>query len=478
MESSISINFGIPDGESFSYWLRMEEKQDIPETVTPEEAAKVIDAVFQIDPCVQENGTEHASDDNTQMMQQVMPIPQEEALTALREAFEAITYDPCKFIAGSTDYEKEIIIYRSHIELPYNLVLSNGEKGDTEIVTKEINNYIEVSGNSIVLDYPPLNGIITSNVEISSVNGSNVYFVHDVQGFIRFKYTTQFEVITVKVLGTEEEAQECNCLAFYQGLVAELTLVPPEQDEDAVQHIGCGVSGISGDGSSGIKDIEKHPEICYQRTIYEQVCRCSETVENFISNVSVVSCDTPFASNNVAGAYDSFQEARHLVDYISCPDEEGEWEGADADFYEDTCCVSPPYGWKAPICQSIIREYIGYGEKPTGGNVSTYGSDTASFVPVPPKNGICGTLKQIWEVDVEDCCDSEFYEDLVIDVENSVDVIADHYWGTVFWSGGFINPSDVNDHSSVTFSVRGSGFWADSKFTKKSIKTIDRKSVV
>lgn len=455
METSFNLQYALPNGAVVPYWIRLEEKPDVPETVSFEEVAGIANALFNVEPCIGEAGGA-APTEGTNYAEQ----SEEEILQALKQAFSVIGYDPCKYKEGTFTYEKDVFIYRSHTN-PYNLVLNEGRAVSTAVEILDIDDFVEVTGNSITLDYHILNGRIKAEAEVDYVDGSTVFFTQDVNQFIRIQYQTQYEIVRIKVLGKYGEAQECHCLAFYQLMIAELTITQPEEDEEAVQHIGCGGGGV-GVGPSDPGDPIDLDDTCYKRYIYRFICRCSQTVDHSFTEIKMVSCDTPFSSENIEGVYDSFQEAEYNDHYIICPEEEGTWEGADAEFYEDTCCDPPPLDWVPPICRSIIREWSG-GEDVEGGREGR--GDNVMCVPVSPPNGICGTLETIYEVEQQDCCDDPLYEDIVMNTSQSVDIIADYDSGVVMWELG--NPN-------FTVTVRGSGFYTDVNRTKTSIIVYSR----
>ncbi len=87
--------------------------------------------------------------------------------------------------------------------------------------------------------------------------------------------------------------------------------------------------------------------------------------------------------------------------------------------------------------------------------------ESIHFVPVHPENMLCGTIKYIQEVNSKNCCDSEFVTPIVIDTEESVEILAQNSSGRVYWDGG--------GGSQFTVTVHGEGFWLDSNYQQTSL---------
>ncbi len=155
---------------------------------------------------------------------------------------------------------------------------------------------------------------------------------------------------------------------------------------------------------------------------------------------------------------------------MSCPSESfnqqtGQWSDtgedsvlADADYYEMRCCHSPE--GSLPNCQ--VRW-----EKNNGG--SSFDPDTLAeyqrryggklrLIAVAPDDGDCGYIKTTINDTQQQCCVG--VTPLVVDNENSVEVIADNSSAVIVVTGGKL---------PLTISVRGQGFFLDNNGSRDGV---------
>lgn len=498
LEATLNINFALPDGVSISYWLRAEEKQPDSETITVEEVATVLDFIYQKEPCEVDMGyfeppttdtsmsnpagNFYTGDINQTTVEELL-VPVQQSIAALVSfevakrrilaAFNLIGYDPCKYKQDSYDYETEIFIYRSHMSVPYNLVLNNGSASKTKLVEYQVDQFIKVSGDSITLDHTIHRELqVYSSVEVSSIDGSTVFFESTVIGYIRFKYISIFEKVTINVFGNDTEPLPCQCLIFYQEMVSEVNVNPPEEDEQAVNFLGCadallgegnngieeeeGGDGEEGDGDSA-QDILSGTGNCFQRLNYLDVCRCSGRIQHNTQIVRKCSCDEPNSTNT----YDAVFTVAGLADieienYISCPEEE-QWTGGDLENFAEQCCETWEGGMAPlPVCPEITtKKEATYG-------IPYHAQGRSDVALVGPKDGDCGTITQKWKIVSRACCDDPTWTEIEYNNADSVDILDNWDSGVVLWDGG---------RAPYTVTVRGEGFFVDAARSKKELNT-------
>ncbi len=451
--SKIALQFKEADTLAENYWARIDVLPPQSDYVALSEAATVIDAIYDIEPC---SGDESVGGEETEL------LDPEEVPSILAGAFGMIEYDPCKFKTASYDYEATVYVYRSHNNIPYKMVVNDGLIIRTERVTKRIHTLIKPEDRVITTDYPIMSNIVCP-YNVVAYTGARALLDMDVVTNIPFEYDTQFDKVTILVKGTEMEAQEAVCTVFYYGLAFSADVAIPEEDAQAVSTIGCGGSSSSS-SDDGEDDSAPDTGVCYKRYIYSNICECSGIVRDSSESLQEVACPespaTPH-SDTPQGAYNNEWDAVHIDTYVRCEEEEG-WEGQDGEFYEDNCCTPMPDNIRIPNCREKTAAWKG-GAGIKGGADKYTGSaesdEAVSLVGVGPEDGICGTIT--WKQDVvsRQCCEEA--TPIVIDAEASVDVIADYSQGTVSWSGG-IRP--------VTFSVSGDGFFANAQYTKTSVE--------
>lgn len=443
-----------------SYWVRLEKGKAVAETVTISEVASVLDEYYDIDACTGDSGT------GGEAAEPIVPTTENAAAVdaKLIDAFQTgLTYDPCKFIPGTLDYYAEVQVFRSHVGIPYKLVLTNGDIRTTVIVTKQITNTVLVEGDTITLEFPIV-GNLMSDAPVLDFNGGNVLLSEKVQGLFTFVYSTQYERVLIRVKGDDDNREElsCNCIAFYNLLVTELQIDPPTEEGVAISQMGCQVEDTQTEDAEEDEEDGDSPDACYQRWIHTVLCSCSLTTKDTYDEIKQIECgSTNYDRTTVGGALQDNWTSKDVTHYTRCPDEE-DWEGQDDEFYEDNCCAPPPSDMVLPTCYSRLSNYYG------GHEIDRVGDGIyldATLVPVGPEDGICGVLTVQQIVESKNCCDSEFYTDLDYDDEDSAEVLSPSSSGLVFWDGG---DSSSATAGQATVTVHGSGFWLNALFTKKS----------
>jgi len=436
---------------NMKFWARITLEPYEDDFVSLSEAATVIDAIYDIDPC--------NSDSALIGGEPAIEIEQEYISPLLISSFSQIQYDPCRYERNSFSYQAVVYIYRSHLRFPYKLVINDGVILRTERISKRITTIVKSDNKIIEVDYP-----IVGNIEFSEtiveINGTQLLLEQDVL-FTSISYDTEYDKVTLQINGSQTEAIEGTCILFYKGLAYLQSISIPTEDTAAIGILGCTSSSSSSDDN--IQD-ERETGPCYQRYIFNQICNCSGTVKDTYSTVVEVTCpDSPATphSDTEAGASNFWWEARHINRYVNCPEDEI-WDGHDSEFYLDKCCTIPSFS--LPSCQHRTASWPG-GRGIINGSDYYYNNalhgEQVVLVPVGPEDGICGVIERIQEVNQRNCCDDLDYIDIVYDDENSAEVISDNSIGSVFWTGGKV---------PFTVKLNGSGFYLDSHHTKTTME--------
>jgi len=459
---NINVNFGSVDGLTEKFWARIEVQPPESDFVSLSDAATVIDSIYDIDPCNEDSALVGG--------QEAKVFEEEEVEPLLSVAFGSISYDPCKYDANSYSYEATLYIYRSHFDIPYKLVINDGTILSTEVVEKTIETLVFPEERKIEVDYPIV-GHIKCDEEIVSFVGARALLKNDYTKHLSFSYLTKYDKVTIKVNGTDSEAQDAKCIVFYKEIAYSENVSKPTEDATAVNLLGC--NPISSTNGKSTPDESEEPtdlDVCYQRYIYSQICQCSGNIKDSYSVVAEVPCpDSPATphSDTEQGALNFWWQARHINTYVPCYEEET-WEGSEEDFYVDNCCVSTVEAQVSlPSCEVRTSNWLGGAGIIKGPDFhldNAFHDERVILVGVGPEDGVCGTIKYVQEVNPKGCCDSESYDSLLYDEINSVDTIAPDTAGMVYWTGGFVG-------GLTTVSVNGEGFYLDPVHSKTTIIT-------
>jgi hypothetical protein len=462
--AQLRIPFKEPAIFADSYWIRLSQEEPENETVTFTEAAKVIDNLFDIDPCM---------DSNFEIGGVPIQIDEENIDAKLKESFSLIEYDPCKFISTDRDFIANIFVFRSHVEEGnYVLRLTNGEVLSTEKVTFLVDTFEEVKDEKhIPLDYSIVRDLECSE-EVESYSGSTITLKEKAIGFVRVTFVTEYDKVQIKVFGKglHEDPVGCKCIAFYKGVVSDIYISPPDVDALAVEKIGC-YSDREEEEEDEEETIPLDP--CYRRVIVQHKCQCSEQQEDSWDYVELIPCPPPgsMLSGNVTeeSAYNFWWESRTVVLRVACGTED---DVADKEYFKEKCCKYPENmepKVALPQCKTHKRTWFGpVGIKNGPEHYKALHGQKISFHPVRPKNShyrglrnfICGEVITEQQVNDRNCCDPEITPVIIYNEEDSAEIIADNYQGTIFWEGG-VPPFDLK--------INGQGFYLNKQRTVKSL---------
>lgn len=417
------------------YWIRIEPVGQEPETATVSDAANLLDALYQIDPCTE-------SEDQGQLVEQEDYAPTVAATIDLSYCDQA--YD------GSV--EMDIRIIRSHLAEPYRLQLQGGELIQTLQVSEQVTRTLAISGPT-TLDYPVVGGFACSPEPLARV-GNTLLFEADLDGqTLRATYQTRYALATIKVLGVDGQPGECRALAFHHGLVADEILTPPEAEQ--VDRSLC--------PSTSYESPESEDEVtCYQEVVVHRVCSCSKHEIETLRYEEIVPCPGEMHCANNETRCMHLVGTASATTYVSCGDQDrsGDFDGnlSDPEFYFDKCCEWPRRG--LPQCVTEHRTYRGERQLIHGPEHyrGLYGALTR-IVPVSPPGGICGDWTIEQRLMGNNCCDG--VDPLVWDTDTSPETMPPSTRVLVAVLGGGRFP--------VTWTVSGRGFWLDPAHTTRSV---------
>lgn len=415
------------------YWVRIEQEGLGDDTAMVSDAADMLDALYQIEPCTQ------------------LPTVPSEAPAVDEAGFAEAVSRTLDFAACSTSpdgsVEVAIRIIRSHLDEPYRLQLQGGTVVGTITISEQITRYQEIT-QRLTLDYPVV-GTITASPPFLSRQGNTLLFAEDLAGRVcTATYLTQYDLVTISIAGVDGEPGHCTALVFFHGLVEELDPQPPQTDDIDLSWCPQTVWEVAPDEVS-----------CYEAVTVHRRCSCSDTEVGTYSYEQEVDCP-----ERVTRCPGTLNQCRHLVgsrsvvERVNCGDADTT-AAADRDFYEATCCEVPQV--PLPPCQRQVLTYRG-GQSIVNGEEhyrSLYGQ-AVRFVPLTPDGGICGehTIEQ--RIMGNNCCDG--VPELVVSDELSITVLSPPSNGYMFFSGG---------QRPVEVVIRGEGF--DFGSGRKKLTTTD-----
>jgi len=392
-------------GSSFAddYWLVMEQVGVEDDVATVAEVATAIDALYDLDPCV---------DDSALVGGEAVQTDEEGSVEAPVEQVDYWAYINGLLSISDCDEEdfrtEQVKVYRSHLDEPYKLVITGGEQ--TEIVQEEGTETVtvSVSGSSVSLDrvislasyawstVRDLTGAIVAPPAIS-VSGDGLVFAYPVVALLQLTYSTGYDLVTLEIPNQDDGSPgECSLLAFYHGAAYALDLDEPETDDSVstVANLLCPESY-----SGGLLEISGEP-YCYERVTNYYKCACSRSWApeyDVVTEVAVICPDDIRHDGRYCLGYRS-----SLAGFVDC----GEYDAAlsSVDFYNAACCTRLD---SAPqLCRDRYTVYRGtqgveYG---TQHYIDLYGPGVR-FEPVGPSDGVCGELHVEITVNNLACCE-------------------------------------------------------------------------
>lgn len=504
--TALLIPYGleVADTVGDDYYIRVEQEKEAAEA-TLGEVAELIDDLFAVSPCVEDEDQPQPEEGETQLQ----PPPKETFEDFIKKHF---AMDLCA-MDGECNWLAKLKVIRSHPAEPYTLRLTSGTVQRTTVVEDDIDDLIVVEGQSgVLLDWPvhsggefAWNGSVLRGEESGpgpeiSRDGNALNWDGSVTGAIRVRYQTIYDLVEIMVPGVvdpetlEPAPGECRAICFFHGLVDELDLEEPRVEGDDVDRNDyCG-------GGTGIDWPDRKPQWVTWQVGWK--CQCSGKIDHYTYDNEADKWDREIsdlldaadalvskAAKMPGGAErdavlaqadakraeaekvaaDHNKALRQYIfpgivkykfgDYIDCGESTGDI--ADPVFYEQVCCGPPEMA--LPKCASR-REKNGGGVKLDPDTEQWYRDkygEALDIVYVLPANGDCGTVTYEQAILPHSCCD-EVAEDLHWEENLCVDFIPDNASGVLTVSGGL---------PVRTWRVLSPGAWLDAARTKKQITT-------
>jgi hypothetical protein len=417
--NSIIVSLSLPSGSADPYFIHLDQEKPPDEVATVGAAADLLDALFGIEPCTQEETPKPEEEEQPAEVEADPFVPEEIAITTFDDLlrFSTCLYDP------DFNVDVKLRVIRSDLDVPYKLTLQGGRAVETIQVRGEVTRTFDMA-EVVTLDYPLLGGL-TTNIQPLTVTGNTLTFPTDmISGrSLVATFETQYDLVTVRILGVDDAPGTCTALVFFHGLAEELELETPDIDPAAFTYCRSG----------GRLTNPEHRVTCFDTVVVSQYCSCSKDQVGEYTYERQVDCPS-----NIVNCPNNMTECSYNMgtvtqeEYVVCTNDSTNYHSLA--FYREVCCGDNPK--KAlPNCRKEVKSYTG-GKKIERGEEfyrSLYGKHT-KFVPVTPPLGVCGE----WTVTQElgGCNNCEEVLPIVWDSAHSADIIANGSSGTVMITDG------------------------------------------
>lgn len=492
-EQILSLAFGDDTAED-GYWFKLEKKDDTPDDgMTIDEAANLIDAIYNIKPCEEQGTNDPWEQSDTGTDRDIWrdgpePGQDEGADDAQRRFAEQIVnsgawdINPAPDIPTLISYDVVIKVFRSHRDEPYTLQVISGKAGPAIKHSGKVVYTLDIDNKkSHTFDNPIIFRVGYPSPKMAwqgfdgppiTITGNTASWNTEVKGTLRAEFYTEWDEIKITVTGVDSDTSailgtdqdnlgvgfftgaesgenlddfqsiECLVLGFYRLQYQQLQLDSPEADESTTDTDRNNITRVI----TEILDEEEPEEVagdkCRQHINETVVCEC-EGKEELRSYYEIVPCPPGISNDSILeGSLErrTYEDCGH-TDTANNPE-----------FYEEKCCEPWPFFWKMmPKCKEVVVPYVGTDQEffdradwPAG----------TIFMPVGSADGRCGeqTIKQ--DIAAKNCCDG--VPELVWDYNGSAEVVGQDSKCTVQVTGGTL---------PLTVSIRGYGFYLDKNLT-------------
>lgn len=384
-ELGLSIGFAAGAASAGRRWLRIEQVRADSQAATLADAARLIDALFDTDPCDQ--GTEGTGGASAKE-----PPSEEDFARAVEKTVDLKQLcDDCEY------WETAVDVFRSHQSPDFRLVSETAEIGNQrEMVSEAKTEMFRLSGDSSVdLAWPYHSGLRVSGATVAGVSGSTVVFGAPVYGSVQVSYQSLWQRVTVRVPAVPadngvRQAEPAAVVCFWADLAEACELVQPENEDEldaAERQKLCRKPGGSGHLAGE----------CWETVEHYSRCNCSgREAPGGWREVVPVSCPEGVGGGAHTGT------RRQLDGYVWCEGEEDEVN--DPEYYKRRCCVYPPR--PLPRCRET-RARWSPGAEIDGGAAhyqDIYGPGV-QLTAVSPEQGDCGEKIWSWDTSAKNCCD-------------------------------------------------------------------------
>jgi len=445
INTSANASFSLATTVEGTSWVRLEQLKES-EEATMEETAKLVDEMYSIDPCKEE---QELSDEPPEYSAPTIDELEENFQEAVSSSFGLPSCDS----ARDGSWLARVAIWKSDPELDHVIRVVGGEEfGPSENVSVAISKTFDVSGaSSVSLEASVIgegafywlgnavNDAGGSSKPKINLTGTTLWWEGSVTGVIAVRYNSEYTLVNVLVAAGEQTTEEivqgdCTVWCFCSGVSDVLELEAPS--------ISSLDTGIYCDGGQGEKVVvPKTEKPLWRSTTTEYYCQCSNSLAYKVKSPE------PTPAELLTHVYPGVTERVH-GGFVDCNERDPDLSSPE--YFLDKCC-EPPY--HLVDCRETYRKNPGGKELSVEVKqeyINRFAPRPVAFVPVAPADGDCGNIVTSMRMNALTCCD--FVEPLVWDTDNSAEVIADNSSGIVRVTGGKL---------PLTVSVRGNGFWLD-----------------
>ena len=387
--NSLSLTLSDLQASAAAYWITLvQEQQD--DLATHDEAAEVIDTIFDLDPCIAPP-SEETEEENTTPLEQIIEQAKEVLASALLGQQSTLCAD------ASGCFTALVRVYRSHQDRPYTILVQGGaveqttvdhvEHEEQVIAVKETTSVsLNLPGDQQVTVswqgpcYSRSAGRLDTNPELV-VSGGRISWVGAVTGTLLVTYAMPYDLLTIKT--TEND---CAITGLYHLSVDEISIAPPPVDDQA--------EALCGEIGGHFDQPESDTGKCYTETRHIALCNCSESISDSYSTRQDAPCPDGVADGSMVGMDE-------VVGYVSC----GETDRVnDPEFYKEVCCHPPEF--PLPSCEEKTTTFSGRGltNEERKRLLGMYDGNVL-LVGVGPKIAPCGKLTIKQSISNENCCD-------------------------------------------------------------------------
>lgn len=389
--TSLSTVLAVAGAGDAIYWLALQQEKES-QLATTAEAAKVIDALFALDPC-----KEPVTDAKEAAEQQ----DKEEQLQAAREAFWQTLADEEKesFCADAGGcFTAMVRVYRSHQDKPYRLLVQGGAVIRTTVghIDRRRQVMPVQSSSSLTLDLPGDQDIFTvwlgpcytrvggriDQTPPIRISGNQLSWDGNLTGTIQVSYDLPYELVEIRTTGAD-----CTVTGLYHLAVDEIILAaPPEDDQskDLCQKIAARRSQLVHSDSK-----------CYREVRSIQRCSCSgnSAAGDYVTREEL-GCPEGVTPGTVV-------ERTEEIHYVNC----GEVDNVhDPQYYKNICCYPPDF--PLPGCVERHSTFSGKGlPQQIADELKAKYGPRLNLIGLGPKEEPCGKLVTRQHVYQHNCCE-------------------------------------------------------------------------